>query len=549
MPLGAGFDPYILRETYMPRKRPDLVEHLFGAVRAEKARRLQDDPSDKISVVRGTMQAHQRRVLENVLEGCRWISVISPRQTGKSTGVMLLVVHECLRVASAEWVVIGLTRPSVKRIYWTPLKKLNQDLELGIKFNDQELTARLPNGSCIYFVGGDTISEIEKLRGGRFHGAVVDECKSYAILTFLMLLEEILQPALNTHMGPLIIIGTPGDILKGEFYLATCRPRFCYNPDASEIERSFSNTLYGSGELGASKWSLHEWTLQDNTAVPHLWTEALALKKRNRWPDDHPVWMREFLGKWVSSDTNTVYRYVPHLHDYAPTGEGRFGLAKDHQWLTVVGVDLGVRDGTAIVVWAYSPTTRGLWEVYSEVRRMAKGQKFPLSDLVEWYHEVEHTYGPFQAGVADHQGATMVIDTLASDHGIYLDTAEKREKLDHIELLNLDFDRGLIHILPMSDLAKELLTNRWDERKLALGRREEDRQTPNDTCDAALYAFRWAMHRYFKPKAPSGPEVGTPAWWAVQQAMELDLARKAAARRHDQNAAFAQLDQDWWEDN
>jgi hypothetical protein len=32
----------------MPRKRPDLIEHLFSAVRTEKARRLQDDPTDKV---------------------------------------------------------------------------------------------------------------------------------------------------------------------------------------------------------------------------------------------------------------------------------------------------------------------------------------------------------------------------------------------------------------------------------------------------------------------------------------------------------------------
>jgi hypothetical protein len=458
---------------------------------------------------------------------------------------MLGVVHECLRVAGAEWVVIGLTRPSVKRIYWSPLKKLNEELELAMKFNDQELIARLPNGSCIYFVGGETVSEIEKLRGGRFHGAVVDECKSYGILTFATLLDEILQAALNTHMGPLIIIGTPGDILKGDFYLATCRPRVCFNQDAADDIKRFSNTLYQSDEPGKSRWSLHVWTLQDNRAVPHLWTEALALKERNGWDDDHPVWLREFMGQWVPSDNRMVYRYVPHLHDYTPSGPGRFGLAEGHEWRTVVGVDLGVRDGTAIVVWAYSPTAPGLWEVYSEVRRMPKGQKFPLSELVEWYHEVEHTYGPFQAGVADHGGATMVLDTLSGDHGIHLDTAEKREKLDHIELMNLDFDRGQIHVLAGSDLATELLTNRWDEKKLAQGKREEDRLVPNDTCDAGLYAYRWSNHRYFKTPEARIP-VGSPAWWNHEQAADLARARAAAKARHNPDL-FANLDAPWWE--
>lgn len=458
---------------------------------------------------------------------------------------MLGVVHQLLRVPNAEWVVIGLTRPSVKRIYWTPLKKLNLELELGMKFNDQELVARLPNGSCVYFVGGETISEIEKLRGGRFHGAVVDECKSYGLLTFQTLLDEILQPALNTYMGPLIIIGTPGDILKGEFYLSTCRPRFCFDPNALPPARRFSNKLYDSTEEGPSKWSLHVWTLKDNTAVPHLWVEALALKDRNGWADDHPVWLREFMGQWVASDNRLVYRYVPHLHDYQPGDKGKYGLTDGHDWRTVIGVDLGVRDGTAIVIWAYSPTAPGLWEVYSEVRRKDKAEKFPLSELVEWYHEVEHTYGPFEAGVADHGGATMTLDTLSQDHGIYLDTAEKREKLDHIELLNLDLDRGRIHILPGSDLSKELLTNRWDERKLAQGKREEDRQVPNDTCDAGLYSWRWANHRYYKTPAER-VVVGTAAWWAAESTAALKTAQDAAIARQNPDA-YANLDQPWWD--
>jgi hypothetical protein len=174
-----------------------------------------------VAVLSEIMQPHQRRL---DADRSRHVSVISPRQTGKSTGVMLLVSKRCQETAGAEWVVIGLTRPSVKRIYWGPLKKLNEQLELGLKFNDQELIARFPNGSCIYFVGGETVSEIEKLRGGRFHGAVVDECASYSTIVFSMLLDEILQPALNTHLGQLILIGTPGDQLAGEFYLATCQP-------------------------------------------------------------------------------------------------------------------------------------------------------------------------------------------------------------------------------------------------------------------------------------------------------------------------------------
>lgn len=485
------------------------------------------------------MQPHQRALEQ---DRSRWVSVISPRQTGKSTGVMLLVGVRCLQAPGAEWVVIGLTRPSVKRIYWGPLKKLNEQLELGLKFNDQELVARFPNGSKIYFVGGETTSEIEKLRGGRFHGAVIDECASYGELIFADLLHEILQPALNTHRGPMILIGTPGDILRGEFYLATCQPAQILK---TALGDRVSNRPHGSSQPGT--WSLHVWTLADNTAVPHLWTDALALKFSNGWGDDHPVWMREYLGLWVTSDNRLVYRYIPHLHDYVPTGQGRFGLAVGHTWLAAIGVDLGVRDGTALVVWAYSPTHAGCWEVHSAVRRKAKGEKFPLSELVEWYREVEAEYGPFQAQVVDPQGSTMTIDTLGDDHGIYLESAEKREKNDAICLFNLDLDRGLIKILPDSELAQELLKNRWDEKKLALGKREEDRNIPNDTCDAGLYGWRWCNHRRAMA-APARGEPGTVEWWIAQQLAELEAA-KAQAKARSNPDDMARHDQPWWDEN
>jgi hypothetical protein len=271
------------------------------------------------------------------------------------------------------------------------------------------------------------------------------------------------------------------------------------------------------------------------------------MKERNGWADDHPVWQREYLGHWVASDFRLVYRYAPHRHDYVPSGLGRFGLAEGHEWLTVVGVDPGVRDGTAIVVWAYSPTAPGLWEVYSEVRRTPKGDKFPLGEFVAWYTEVEGTYGPFQAQVADHQGTTMVMDTLAEEYRIYLEPAEKSEKNDHIQLVNADFDRGLIHILSGSALSQELRTNRWDEKKLARGKREEDRAVPNDTCDAGLYGWRWCNHRRAQEKART-PELGSPQWWAAQQAADL-AAAKERARQNANPDNYARLDQPWWETN
>ncbi len=427
---------------------------------------------------------------------------------------------------------------------------------MNIKFQFQELTATFKNGSRIFFVGADNWAEIEKLRGGRYHGAIVDECKSFPLAIFESLLQDVLEPALMGQSGQMFLIGTPGDVLAGEFYLATCRPAIVRGERAS-------NALYGM-ERTEAVWSLHIWTLQDNDVRfrdPRsgteftLWDKALAIKVDRGWGDDHPTWRREYLGEWVAVDGRMVYRYRPHAHDYVPAADTKWGLpdaVASTPLHTVIGLDFGTRDGTAIVVWAYSETTPDLWEVYSEKRTAVQGQKMPVSDIAAWFKEVEAEFGPFDGSPVDWAGlATMVMDTLAVEHGIYLELAEKREKTDHIELLNGDLDAARIHVRRGSELSKELSGNRWLNKNLLktsdgrdvlnTEKRKEDPSTPNDLCDAALYAFRWCRHHSAK-----AIEAGTPMlsreWYAALALQELkqaeDAARAAKAPRV--------MDSPWW---
>lgn len=480
------------------------------------------------------------------------IAVGSPRQTGKSTGIMLIVLIRCLEKAMAEWVVVGLTRPSIKQIYWGPLKLLNQQFELGMQFHNQELIATLPNGSRIRFVGADNVGEIEKLRGGRYDGVVIDECKSYPAFLFLELVHDIIEAALMAKKGQLFVIGTPGEVLDGPFYEATCPVPIIYRDEEGTPIRQ-SNAPYNSDPDLPYVWSLHRWTMRDNTTrfddghggTYTMWDQALAIKKRNGWSDNHPTWRREFLGEWVPNDNKRVFRYVPAIHDYRPLNDTRFGLPEGKSaYRTVLGVDFGTRDGTAMVVWAWSETSRDLWEIHSEVRRRDEGERLTVGEIAEWYRELEAEYGPFDGYPADPAGlATMVIDTLAEEHGVYLEPAEKKEKLDHIELFNNDLEAGLVHIRAGSALSEELKAGRWDLGKLDKGKREEDAKIPNDVSDAALYAFRWCNHRRAKTQLVA-PQMFSNEWWSIQAARDLSDAQKRARDRANPNSV---LDEPWWD--
>lgn len=541
------------------KRRTDLMNALWSDVKktkekTEKSKLL----TNTIELLRGFLRPHQRKL---ELDLSPLISVRSARQTGKSTTVLLIATIRCLQKANASWVVIGLTKSSIKKAYWHDLQRLSEAFDLGIKFNYTEMTATFPNGSIIYFIGIDKFDEIEKLRGGRYHGAIIDESKSFPELTFKTMLEDILGPALLGQAGQLYVIGTPGDTLRGEFYQATCEPPILINMGNGY---RWSNLPYGETTRAtqieditvdlACIWSFHRWRLKDNDVVFEdsktgrrftLWEEALVKKANKGWKDDNPVWRREYLGEWVATNLRLVYRYRPHKHDYIPQPkqEWAWGIPcpKEVQWHTAIGFDFGTRDGTAMVVWAWSDTFPGLWELYSEKISVDNDLRLSVSAIARWYRDVESVYGPFDGMVGDMAGlGTMVMDTLAVEHSIFIESAEKREKVDHIELFNNDLDNELIHIRKGSKLGDELLGNRWLLKTIGTDKRKEDPETPNDCCDAGIYAFRWCRHRQAKAEIPP-IKVGSLEWLQLQETLVFNKAREKA--RHKDEVS---LDNDWW---
>src|SRR5690606_4695586 len=103
------------------------------------------------------------------------------------------------------------------------------------------------------------------------------------------------------------------------------------------------------------EWSFHRWTLQQNTKKVDArgrtpWENALEDKKRKRWADDNPVWRREGLGEWATSDDVLVYAFAGLLASdgerdcraiWQPQSGGQFtkwGLPVDEEWRYILGV-------------------------------------------------------------------------------------------------------------------------------------------------------------------------------------------------------------------
>lgn len=458
----------------------------------------------------------------------RFKAALCGRRAGKSLGALSIAAEACLRKPHSTWVICGLTRPSIKRIYWRILKKLNEDLELNLQFNETELTANFSNKSQLIFSGADNASEIEKLRGNAFDGVIVDECKSFNLVLFAELIEDVLEPALSDRRGTLILIGTPGKILAGVFYQASCTPAVRVGE-----KKVLSNAKYGSEQWANDKfvWSLHTWTAEDNEAKPEIWADHLERKERKGWTDDNATWCREYLGLWVSDNNTRVYHYIPGPHDFSHEFNGWNGLPEGHNWYIVEGIDIGFDDAFALVLWAYSDTSPVLYNIYSFAQ-----PGMNVADIARFVQEVEKEYGEPDARVADRGGlGKLILATLAEEYNLFFEAADKKEKQDHIELFNTDLDRGLVKIEHNSQLAAEMAEHRWEIKH---GKRIESDATPNDVCDAALYAFRYCEHRRAKPR-DSGPDLFSEDYYRELEEAEIEAAKQREEQQSD-------LDDDWF---
>lgn len=481
----------------------------------------------------------------------RYIGAVCPRRSGKTFAVTSKVLHHAEKHAGTRILIISLTLKSTVENYWSGspggLWAQNAKYDLGIKFNTSSHTWVHENGSRGLLAGAETKADIEHLRGAAAEAdiVVIDECKSFAPAHLQDLIENVVEPGLMTRDGQLIMIGTPGSLPLGPFYEATCllarvgegehaRPT-CIRWQDREAPGPAYTVLKEEDWVGI--YSLHTWTIQDNLAAPGQWRRALQIKSRRGWDDAHPTWRREYLGEWVGDAADLVYAYMQAKAqgkdvNWRPNPEnGITGLPPEHgPWHLLLGLDLGFVDDSAMVLVAYSEQLRELRHVLDFKRPGLDSQAF-----TEIVLSIIDQYGTPEMIVADYAGggAKMLLETINQRYGLAIQPAEKRFKIDHIDLLNGDFLTGRIKIIAGSELETELSGLQWDlsnDAKTILartGRLREDPSCPNHLCDALLYIWRFAYHFYAQPHQ-SGPPVGSREWEDLKEAEEIEryIARR-----------------------
>lgn len=492
-----------------------------------------------------------------ILDPSPRVSGICPRRAGKSyAGAAAALITGEAKPGSIS-IIISLNLKQLRRLYWkggsSGLFTLARKYNLNVTFNSGFLMWEHENGSIGYLLGAEDDEQLEVIRGLEADLYIIDECKSFAPAVLSTLIDEIIEPQRASREGKLVLIGTPGYIFSGPFYQATCIDA----KDPKDPEKRPYMLPYGKKDPWGRTpqddflWSCHSWTLQENTAKPKQWANAIRLKRSKRWADDHPIWRREYLGEWTVGGSGLVYRYgaekstgrvtwqpqvVLNLREpdkHNPTGLPPEGAP----WRLIAGLDLGYEAPTAFVVAAYSPRLKQLRHVHDEQHK----HLLP-PDIADMINAAQEKYGVIERIFADAGNlGKMIIQQLIRDYGLPIERADKREKLDYIELVNGSLARAEIKIIEGTQLEAQLLTNAWklqdedEDEILDLARRgklKEDDAIPNDLADAFLYLYRGSLHMFGVPAEEKKLEPGSAE--AIRAFVKEQLRKVRAQYAHDE---------------
>lgn len=517
----------------------DSLFRNIGAVGDEHVRRVNRDLDTADALYESLFRA--QRLVED--DPHPYKACICPRRAGKSHLGACAACRKCLLKPGARVLIVGLTVNSTKRSFWRALEDLVRRHGIDAEANRTDLSFTFWNGSYLFLFGAETPDRIERLRGDEWDLVIVDEAKSFSPFALDYLINEVLMPGVATRGGEIWMVGTPGHIFGGEFYLATNPGKRRKDENGEECGGPVGQWYDPeAGVLLEVMWSTHRWTMADNTAVPGQWKRALEDKQRRGWRDDHPAWRREYLGEWVVNENGLVYALgmllftAPETVTWRPDPNrpGSFGLP-DGDWHLLLGVDFGFENPTSFVVAAYSRDPQEIRYLHSE-----KHQHMVLSEVASKYTELVRRFGGFEAVVVDAgaQGK-MIQETLLSDYGIPAIPAEKREKQAYIQAMNSDYHSGRIKVIVGDAFTEEARALSWDlsdggkEELARKGRLREDTKMPNDLCDAGLYIWRYSAHRWEDIRLGSGPEPGTRDWWVEREQREREHAFEVRRRARE----------------
>ena len=441
----------------------------------------------------------QRQFIE---DRARRKAVCGGRRGGKSYGLAAWFIDKALTTPEKRSVYVSLTRGKAFEILGPALRYYSRRYNLGGEFKTVQgsLNYMFPNGHRIWLVGCDDKSEVEKIRGEAFVRAAVDECQSMG--TFLKtLVEDTIEPALVDERGDLALAGSPAIVCAGYFHDVT------------------------NGSETQEKWPTHHFTMLDNPFIPHAREELEEKKRLNKWSDDHPTLLREWLGRWVNDANQLIYPLERSRNAFG-------GILPEGSYAYCLGVDIGFTAATALSVVALRRPQQDLWVIESAI----KAGLTPL-DVCQWVRETKQRYAERNISlpvVVDEGGLGVGYAEQMRFMGIGCEAATKIGKRAAQEWLRGRVIAGTLKVdyLNAATWVAEAARLAFDENQ------EEADGLPNHCSDATLYAGRKLCPSLGRDPEKPGPAVGSPEWEEARmrkekedRAREVELAQRQTRGR------------------
>lgn len=419
----------------------------------------------------------QRKVYE---DPSQYRAVCASRRGGKTHLDATLITISLLESGRDVWTLfIAPTGVIAKELIWDQLVEMNERFTLGWKMSEHPTPYIVtPSGAKFRVLGCDDKAQLAKVRGKKYKLVIIDEAKDIT-QHLRQLVDEDIGPAFMGVGGKMIVSGTPG---------RTCS------------EKDYWYAINNGRKVG---WTAHYWTLHQNPWIKDPTEELRKVREQKGWTEDNVIYQREYLGLWVSDESERVYSYLMGRNSEP-------GLPKDYDkdvWVHIMGVDLGYNpDPTAWVVLASHPKRKDVYVVHAET----KLNQLP-DEVAARTKELILRFKPSRVvGDSGGAGKSYVEEwnrRWAASVGTWIQAADKRGKRDHQEIMSEELRAGRIKVClsEAGDLAHEWTNLGWENEL----RERENKSQPNHLADAALYSYmeHRAYYHLDDPPPPSEEEI------------------------------------------
>lgn len=520
----------------------------WSATRAAKRIITPDDEWARVIRMRILADAHpwQR---DGIVDPHELVSFRVGRGGAKTTTKRARAIIKLTTLRNQRIGYAATSKEQARDLNWEPLKRACEAYEIrtsvtnvisktpDITFTDAQMIATCHRTGSIYKLRGvEDKRDAEKFRGFPQAEFQIDEAGSFPPELLRYLIEDCVQPRIGeafsiryldeigdqveiTNGGCIVMGSTPPARLVGLFYEATKPSGDMHRPYAEREERN-------------AEWSSHSWTLEDVVklddaeakypALWHLWLKALERKERKGWADDHPVWCREYLGRWAADFTTTVFKFSPERNLWKPCGDRPLeGMPLLEAALAALPSDVGpfrhvltmdnggTRDPFACNVFSFAPadTERRLFHTFC-FEKMQHGVR-PVSELLVGPAATQRALNGEASDVYDgifgrigwpdaleFDADDSTISELANVYGIKCRKADRRAdyKFGATELVNGDLMSGRILVIDRTPLHSQLVELQW--RADEYGRLKENPAQANHCTDCLIYAHRLVANLY-----------------------------------------------------